>query len=346
MAQPMDPDALRAAYELLQNQQNTLQNQNNALLQTLQQAQQAAELARAQALEAQAQAAAAHAAADNLPPGQAARLKPVKPESYSGSRKEDLDTFLFAVRQYCLQQNELSEARQVLFAGQMLKGSAALWWRTYLQQNVQQPASWDDFCAVIRRQFMPVDKVKIARDQIAVLRQDKGVREYTTRFRHLLLNIPTMGHEEQMDKYIRGLKPTIRRELELRLPLLEHAATIEDAINMAETIDAVEYRVFGNRPIIPNSNRVRPGRSYAQAARPQPVPMELGAIQRALPPRPRISPPKGKGSGSRSTFDPVQRGKDLISNACFVCHKTGHRAAECPDRPQRKSFSRPQPSKN
>ena len=51
-----------------------------------------------------------------------------------------------------------------------------------------------------------------------------------------MLNIPAMSLDERLDKYIRGLKPFIQKELLIKDPL-----TIEEACRVAERIDTISY---------------------------------------------------------------------------------------------------------
>lgn len=270
------------------------------------------------AASAQAAAQAAAQPAPQMPPPPAAasssRLKPVKPDAYNGRPENDVDTFLFSVNQYCLQQGETSEEAQIRYAGSMLRGAAATWWRGHISAH-PLPATWDAFTTLMRSQFQPIDRVKLARDRIATLRQDRSVRDYTFKFRSLLLEIPGMSADEQLDRYVRGLKPAVRKEVEIKNP-----TTLDAANRIAEIQDANAYRVFGpsnNRPSYSNG----PRRSYASAVRDTPVPMELGAMRARLPPRPKLAQPR-----------PFQRNRDVLNNACFYCHKTGHRLNDCPER--------------
>ena len=104
--------------------------------------------------------------------------------------------------------------------------------------GVAPTTNWAEFAIGLRRQFEPVNAVRVARDKLARLRQDKSVQDYTARFRTLVLQVPDMSEAELMDRFIRGLKPAAQRELELHPP-----ATFDDAVILTERVDAVEWRV-------------------------------------------------------------------------------------------------------
>jgi hypothetical protein len=173
----------------------------------------------------------------------------------------------------------------------------------------------------LKRQFEPVNSEKLARDKLAALRQERSARDYIHQFRTLVLEIPNISPEEVMDRFTRGLKPNIRKEIELR-PSSGQPFGFDEACALAERQDALYYRVM--RP------------SYASMTR-GPSPMELGAMshrleRRRLPPRPRLAPSRPYGQNRRRTPQPGERNSDSRSGSCFFCHKPGHRIATCPER--------------
>ena len=54
-------------------------------------------------------------------------LKPKVPDTFSGDAKLDVETWLFQMLQYFLACQVMDDARRVVFAGQLLRGNAALW---------------------------------------------------------------------------------------------------------------------------------------------------------------------------------------------------------------------------
>ena len=61
--------------------------------------------------------------------------------------------------------------------------------------------------------FESLNRVKIARDKLAKWKQTNDVASFNEDFQKILLDIPTITIEEQIDRYARGLKPFIFREL-------------------------------------------------------------------------------------------------------------------------------------
>ena len=92
-----------------------------------------------------------------------------------------------------------------------------------------------------------------------------------------------------MDRFIRGLKPAIRKEVELRDP-----ADLSETIRLAERADSVEYRLRGNN--FSNRNSFRPPPIASNG----PVPMELGSMSASTSANGRNRNFNGDGQRGRS----------------------------------------------
>ena len=96
-------------------------------------------------------------------------VKIEKPENYDGSKGRDMDTWLFQVQEH-LQLTVILVRGHVPYAASLLRGNAALWWRELCQAN-NRPATWDDFCRLLREQFRPKNYSRRGRDELAGLKQ-------------------------------------------------------------------------------------------------------------------------------------------------------------------------------
>ena len=70
-------------------------------------------------------------------------VKVEKPENHDGSKQHDLDTWLFQVQEY-LNLTVIAERDHVPYA--------ALWWCKLCETN-NRPATWNEFCHLLREQF-------------------------------------------------------------------------------------------------------------------------------------------------------------------------------------------------
>ena len=253
-------------------------------------------------------------------------VKVEKPETYSGEKTRDLDTWLFQVREH-LQITTIPAAGHVPYAASLLRGNAALWWRETCEAN-RRPATWDDFCRMLRDQFRPEDYGRRGRDELATMRQfaKESVADFVFRFRSTCLKIPDLSEAEKMDRFVRALAQDIRLQVELRGPQNFHEAAM-----YAERADAVITRVSGQdtrkpwqkghkggfmqRPPLQSQSG---GGSSAQGGGGGPEPMELGMARKRTLTREEIATLRAQ-------------------NACFYCRKpnAGHMARNCPEKKKR-----------
>ena len=166
--------------------------------------------------------------------GQHSLVKPPKPEVYSGGPNPD--TWVFALSVYFAAVNIVQDAQRIAFASALLRGAALDWWRFTLVH--QPPPTWDAFTRALISQFMPIAAERLARDQLARLRQSDGpVRRYIFEFRRLLLRVTDITAADALHRFITGLKPQLAREVNIRDP-----PDLETAMSIAQRADLFNYR--------------------------------------------------------------------------------------------------------
>jgi hypothetical protein len=184
-------------------------------------------------------------------------VKPPRPTPFHGKKGESIDTWIGKAERYfelCQMNNSATRTR---YAVAYLEGNAALWWQNHIRETLMPISQWDDLKTALVEQFKPVNSSKIARDNLAKLRQSTSVQAYIHTFRAITLEIDDIAESEKLDRFIRGLKDRVRQEVELQEPTM-----LDQAARIAERYDTI---AFTYRP-----------RTESKGV----IPMELDSIQR------------------------------------------------------------------
>lgn len=291
------------------------------------------EIAAAIASARASSAASAETAAATMAAGSTAsnlgQTRLEKPQRFSGEKKRDaapLHTWLFTVESYLTMTKQPCEM-WARVAGTFLEGSAQLWHECRFKADNTDMSNWASFVADITAQFEPINGNKAARDVLARLTQRASAQQYCTEFMHQFLQITDMGAADAIDRFVRGLKPAIRVQVDLLEP-----NTLEEAMKVAERYDVLSWRADqakrwdGRRPPPYRPLDIQPMNSWAQVAA-QPSPMEVGSLaaNRRAPPVPRVGFP-------RPRLTPAGSRLQATSNVCWNCNRPGHMANNCPER--------------
>ena len=155
-------------------------------------------------------------------------------------------------------------------------------------------SAWVAFQTAFLAQFAPVSNVRHARDRLSTLYHDQVRRTVYHR-------VPEPGPadpqhvsvDEQLDRFVRGLKHSVRREVEMREP-----ADLETAMRLADRADTLMYRDSASvsRPAAPPTG---------------PVPMDIGAVA-------------GTYSAPLPKLTPQERLRLKNDDRCFRCRQKGH----------------------
>ena len=166
------------------------------------------------------------------PPAFGPKVRPSKPDKYDGALGK-ADQWCFEVENYfdCC---GLQDPHRVPYAGAMLTGNAAIWWRSVCQEAVNPITTWAQFKADLVYNFKHIDDVKLARDRLRSLRQRTSVAAFYAEFSRAIFQIPGITEEEKMDRFFAGLKPALQREIVLREP-----PTFAELTKMASKLDSV-----------------------------------------------------------------------------------------------------------
>ncbi len=252
------------------------------------------------------------------------QLKPKQPEKYNGNRDfQVIDNWITSVDSYFALTN--AQPPQIYYyLNTILTGEAAVWYRFHFQSINPETITWENVKAMLKGYFVPPNHKRRLRDEWAYLRQTTTVSEYYARLTQLAMQLHEVDEERLVDKFVRGLKPKTRTEVELHDP-----QTLADASRIADRFDTIVYR----KPIyLPSRSPPTPynNDSYGE-------PMQLDTLRFSkesnLPDNIQIDALKLKPNFTKLKKLSEEERTHLRSiGACFKCRKTGHMARECADK--------------
>lgn len=201
----------------------------------------------------------------------------------------------------------ITEECKIMFASSFLSETAAIWWFTLVQTNMI-PTTWQDFKQSLLGEFLPEDHVRRARDRLKRARQTSFVAKYISEFRNIILTVPDLTEGEKFDRFIDGLKSSIRLEV-----MKTTVNTFEEATKIALRVDSALWKEkSAEKGGFYNSRGQRGGASSSS----DPSPMEIGNIQ-------------GRNRKTLTDEEKRQRIIDRQNNACYRCHKKNCRPYKC-----------------
>ncbi len=263
----MDP-AAQAQWQQMQNAISSLQSQLDAAKETIQRLQ-------------------------GTTPNQS-KIHVNKPEVFTGSKDDSLDSFIGHMDLYLLY---VPPAQHVHIAVSYLSKHAYEWYRT---STASAPITdWESMKLRLRARFDPINKVKAARDKLAVWKQKGTVASYNESFLKIVIDIPTITPEESIDRYMRGLKSYISTEI-----CTKDYTTLNQIMADALSVEAAKKTHFRSTGPYGNEGGQSPRTGNSQRGeQSQHVPMDVS---------------------NATVRDPArQRLWDIQNNACFYCHEPG-----------------------
>lgn len=165
-------------------------------------------------------------------PPQYKPIKLQKADTFSGKQLEKVQDWLYLMDLLLTPYGDYPQHMLVNVMAQHLRGAALAFYRS--QAHVLTTMAL--FKEAMLEQFRPISAAQMARDKLASLTQRSTVTVYNNLFRELMVDIPDMHLEDQIDKYVRGLQPRIAAEMRVRL-LSQPTMSLEKVMAQAQVFD-------------------------------------------------------------------------------------------------------------
>ena len=232
------------------------------------------------------------------------------PSSFSGPEDQSINglSWIFQCTKYLERLGLLHDYGGVYEVSCLLKGPAATW---YMSQETTFNRSYCTGEELLHDLKIWVTASTLAskpRDELASLCQrSKSVEKYTTDFRNIAMQIRDLSAAEALDRYKRGLNPTIQDQVDRDSP-----ETLEVAIQLALKADRRSKRQY-NVPISMTRTTIIPIEN--------PPSMDMDVDHTDV----------GKNLNAWKKLTDFERNYLIRNNGCFKCRRinVNHRASQC-----------------
>lgn len=231
--------------------------------------------------------------------------------------------------------------KQLKFAVALLDGSAWDWFDAIPESK--RPSTWEALVEGLRKQYMAITTKESARDKLHGLTQkNSSTVEYVDRFRRLVTQAETMGADDQLSQFLRGLNASTANQITVM-----GLTTVEAAIEAAVRIGGITERNASTR----HQQLAAMTESDPEGDAPLTAKQQLAAMQQMVINAMQQQQQQGKlyrgdhGRRGRDDGEPrgeAQRPLPKVSGvseaqikarwaayACFKCGKKGHKSYEC-----------------
>jgi hypothetical protein len=263
-----------------------------------------------------------------------ADLKFPEPKSFSG-RREDCRSFLHDVETYFLVTGATDESLKIMYTFRLLETGLPMQWKRHqelmwTQKGVCPFSSWMMLRDEIWTQFGPIAEEEKAQRDIQTIRQkNKSIDEFNREFLMLAHQLPAGWEQALVVFYKQAINPNILSRV-YTVMVMDPPKTLQEWINTTHMLHTRDLERQANMD------------AYAGTTwKPTPLPQNKGIIPRRGDDH-RVIPTMREGLPQRKPFVPFTRRPPISTqfkprptkpnNACHICDKEGHWAADCPDK--------------
>jgi hypothetical protein len=160
-----------------------------------------------------------------------------------------------------------------------------------------------------------------------VLKKTSSVEDFANKFQSLVAEIVAMPPSEGdlLQKFRNGLKPDIQMVASIDPVTDTRWISLQKFISLACATDASRAQASKGKQV---SDKSEQGKSSSSGA------SYKDKIKGKRPNEPPSNLPAKKAKTGQEKQKSEQKANDWEHNLCFICHKAGHRAKECPDKPK------------
>lgn len=228
---------------------------------------------------------------------------------YSGSKNSSRIKYFISEIIRISERFSLTDTQLIILSGRNMTGRAEEWFHDYRRSTKCSNETFQQFTHVLIHHFAGADDEKEQVKNLINLKQENGVKEYSSHFKSFLQKLPEdfFTEEQKVIFYIAGLKPKIRIEMQH-----ENSFTLIEAIEISQVYEnIIKVGSFGN------------GNTQFKK-------VELDTQR-------NVECPKYSDQNERTGHDEMktnyveielQENKKYI---CYNCSKEGHFASQCPE---------------
>jgi len=268
-------------------------------------------------------------------------IKPASPDKFNGTdRSVNIEIFLNTVERF-LRLSKVDKKDKIDQTVMYFSGVAYEWWTSIETTEGEKirHIEWEEFKQMCLKRFLPVTSAESAYKRIGKWRQRGDISTYISSFQNLAQQIPfsLLSKEARVLQFVDGLNFDLQKVVKSMRP-----ASIEDAINFAQSIGSIGYKQMGtnynNRDYQPTINRqAQPTfRHFNSGTKIQPI--ELENVNTEETQEDNFNEPS-ENLNIDFSFLTMEQRQLFKEGKCFNCKKIGHRSRQCPLSKNQKSFN-------